>query len=121
MSDPNRIIERVEKCLAAAASNLEEAETIADCPDEDEEVHQAAQQLVQNFYMKRLDLAPDFEARRQSGWYWCKIKGQELNKLYVLEWISESPSGLGYWQVYDMVYDDDQIQVMSERLEFKPL
>lgn len=46
---------------------------------------------------------------RENGWYWCRINSWP-DKLYPLEWCDE------YWQVYDMVYDDDQITVLSPRL-----
>jgi len=48
--DPNRIIERIEKLLAMANSAIDEAETIADCPDEPPRIQREARKLLDKFY-----------------------------------------------------------------------
>jgi|SoimicmetaTmtHMA_FD_contig_51_2221659_length_431_multi_1_in_0_out_0_2 hypothetical protein len=52
--DPNRIIERIEKLLAMARSAIDEAEAIADCPDEPLRIQREARKLMDKFYEDQL-------------------------------------------------------------------
>jgi hypothetical protein len=56
MRDPNRIVERVEKCLRSAMLHLDEARTIANCPEESKKVQKAAQELLDKFFEEVQDL-----------------------------------------------------------------
>jgi hypothetical protein len=45
---------------------------------------------------------------RKNGWYWCRIDGTlSTPKLHVFEWIDD------YWQVYDCLYNDEDIVVVE--------
>jgi hypothetical protein len=50
MNDPNHVVERVRKCLRSAMGYLDEAKTIANCPEESKKVQKAAQELLDKFF-----------------------------------------------------------------------